>query len=99
MGPPGRPAPAAGAAGIGLIPRVVADLDADVHRWTAALAAKSGAVLSIARRAERQGGHDSFDVALARAERLYREELAPTADCAEGVRAFLEKRPPLWTDR
>ena len=32
--------------------------------------------------------------ALARAERLYREELVPTADCEEGVRAFLEKRPP-----
>jgi len=29
----------------------------------------------------------------------YRDELLPTADAEEGVRAFLEKRPPRWQDR
>ena len=95
----GQPVTATEAARIGLITRVVDDLDAEVYRWTAALAQKSGAVLAIARRAVRQGGHDSFDAALARAEALYRDELVFTADCEEGVRAFLEKRPPQWTDR
>ena len=30
-------------------------------------------------------------------ERLYVEHAVPSADAAEGVRAFLEKRPPRWT--
>jgi cyclohexa-1,5-dienecarbonyl-CoA hydratase len=95
----GAPVDAREAARIGLITRVAEDLDAEVHRLTAALAAKSGAALAVARRAVRQGGHGSFEAALARSEALYRDELAPTADCEEGVRAFLEKRPPVWTDR
>jgi cyclohexa-1,5-dienecarbonyl-CoA hydratase len=90
---------AAEAARTGLITRVVTDLDGEVHRWTAALAEKSGAVLAIARRAVRDGGHGPFASALARTERIYRDELVPTADCAEGVRAFLEKRKPAWTDK
>lgn len=95
----GAPVTAAEAVRMGLITRAVDDLDGEVHRWTAAIAGKSGAVLGIARRAVRQGGHGSFEDALARAEALYRDELAATADCAEGVAAFLEKRPPQWTDR
>ena len=37
--------------------------------------------------------------ALERTERLYRKELLATDDVEEGVRAFLEKRPPRWQDR
>lgn len=37
-----------------------------------------------------------FDRALAESERIYLEELTPCADLDEGVRAFLEKRPPRW---
>ncbi len=29
-------------------------------------------------------------------ERLYLEELMKTSDAVEGLRAFLEKRPPAW---
>src|SRR5260221_727703 len=38
------------------------------------------------------------DWALAQAERIYREELLPAEDAEEGIRAFLEKRPPRWRD-
>ena len=36
---------------------------------------------------------------LARLESLYLEELMQTEDAAEGIQAFLEKRPPEWRDR
>jgi cyclohexa-1,5-dienecarbonyl-CoA hydratase len=40
-----------------------------------------------------------FEAALSTVEDLYRYELMATEDAAEGLRAFLEKRPPVWNDR
>jgi cyclohexa-1,5-dienecarbonyl-CoA hydratase len=37
-----------------------------------------------------------FDKGLARAEKIYVEELMKTADAHEGIRAFMEKRTPQW---
>ncbi len=34
---------------------------------------------------------------LADSMHIYRDELLPTDDAAEGIKAFLEKRPPVWT--
>jgi cyclohexa-1,5-dienecarbonyl-CoA hydratase len=95
----GRPLTAPEAARAGLVTRVVDDLAAETAACVASLAGKSGAVLSLARKAVRQGGRGSFDKALARMERIYRKELLATADVEEGVAAFLEKRPPRWADR
>ncbi len=94
----GDPLSAAEAARIGLVTRVVEDADAEAASLAGRLALKSGAVLALARRAVRRGGEGSFAEALAEMERLYREELLPTHDVVEGVRAFLEKRKPRWRD-
>jgi cyclohexa-1,5-dienecarbonyl-CoA hydratase len=37
-----------------------------------------------------------FDKGLARAEKIYLDELVSTADAREGIIAFLDKRPPKW---
>jgi cyclohexa-1,5-dienecarbonyl-CoA hydratase len=39
-----------------------------------------------------------FDKGLARAEKIYLEELISTSDAREGIIAFLEKRAPKWTN-
>jgi len=53
------------------------------------LTARSPDVLRVLKRALRAG-------TMGEAERLYRADLLGLADCAEGVRAFLEKRAPHW---
>jgi cyclohexa-1,5-dienecarbonyl-CoA hydratase len=95
----GTPLTAAEAARVGLVSRVVDDLEGEVQRVVAALAGKSAAVLAVARRAVRSGGEGSWADALARTESLYLDDLLSTRDVDEGVAAFLEKRPPRWEDR
>ncbi len=95
----GAPIGAGEAARVGLISRVVEDLDAETRRLVRLFAGKSAAVLALTRRALRDGGRGPFADALTRVERLYVDALVPTEDMEEGVRAFMEKRPPKWKDR
>ena len=95
----GAPVSAAEAARMGLVTRVVNDLDVEARAVVNRLAGKSGAVLGLARKALRQGAQGTFSDALTRMEEIYRKDLLPTHDVEEGVRAFLEKRKPRWTDR
>jgi cyclohexa-1,5-dienecarbonyl-CoA hydratase len=73
-----------------------ASLEAAVAGVLSKLLDKSAAALRLARRAVLQG--DGFEERLAAAERLFMGELMRTEDATEGLRAFLEKRPPAWRD-
>ena len=86
---------------IGLVDRAVpaADLEAAVAGVLAGFADKSAAVLRLTKRALRLAHGGGFELALSRLEALYLTELMATADAAEGLRAFLEKRRPVWSDR
>jgi cyclohexa-1,5-dienecarbonyl-CoA hydratase len=92
---------AAEAARIGLIDRVVppGELEAAVEAQLERFRAASAPVLRMAKRAIRDSAGLDFQTGLAALEDMYRYELMATEDAAEGLRAFLEKRKPVWKDR
>ena len=86
---------------IGLVDRVVARdaLDSAVESELAGLRSSSAAVLRLTKRAVRESLGLTFEQGLAALEDLYQYELMTTADAQEGLRAFVEKRKPVWQDR
>jgi cyclohexa-1,5-dienecarbonyl-CoA hydratase len=94
----GEPVGASAAERLGLVNAVVsrANLNEAVDAYVNQLLRKSSAVLPLAKRALRQGTEHHFEKALERCEKIYLHELANTKDMNEGIRAFLEKRPPSW---
>lgn len=75
------------------------EFDARSTELADSILAKSAAVIRLTRQAVRAGSEEPFAHALEACERLYREDLAATADLGEGIDAFLEKRPPRWRHR
>jgi enoyl-CoA hydratase/carnithine racemase len=59
----------------------------------------SAVVLRLTKRALRETLGLPFEDGLAGLEELYHDALMTTADAEEGLRAFMEKRKPIWRDR
>ena len=96
----GRRIGAAEALRLGVVSRVVpaADLDAAVDETVAALAAHSPAVLALGKASFYAIEDLPFDAALDHLQTGL-TAVASTADAAEGIAAFMEKRTPEWTGR
>jgi enoyl-CoA hydratase/carnithine racemase len=71
-------------------------LPAMVEETVAQLRQLSPAALAHAKKALYAWDAIHFEKGLARAEKIYLEELISTADAREGIMAFLEKRAPKW---
>lgn len=86
---------------LGLVSRLVPDgsLAAGIAQLVTELRGLSPAVLQMTRRALRKCSGVDFEKDLADAEDLYLNNLMKTEDAQEGIRAFLEKRPPAWRGR
>jgi cyclohexa-1,5-dienecarbonyl-CoA hydratase len=86
------------AASIGLANAVVPEIDLDsavqeaVHR----LSQLSPSALAITKKAIYAWDSIHFDKGLARAEKIYFDELMKTEDAREGINAFMQKRTPDW---
>jgi cyclohexa-1,5-dienecarbonyl-CoA hydratase len=94
----GRSITGAEAARLGLANRAVPneELDSVARETVGQISALSPQVLSITKKTLYGWDAVHFDKGLARAEKIYLEELVKTEDMREGVNAFLEKRMPLW---
>jgi cyclohexa-1,5-dienecarbonyl-CoA hydratase len=97
----GRSITGAEAAEIGLANRAVPEeqLVAAVEECVKRLIQLSSAALAATKKALYTWDSIHFDKGLARAEKVYLEEIVKLEDAREGVEAFLQKREPRWKGR
>ena len=86
------------AADIGLANAAVGDkeLEGTIEETLESLKKLSPAALAVAKKAFYAWDSVHFDKGLARAEKVYLEDLMKTEDAHEGIKAFMEKRQPVW---
>jgi cyclohexa-1,5-dienecarbonyl-CoA hydratase len=88
------------AARLGLVTFAVADdeLSSKLDRLLDQFRGLSATALKLAKSALLLGTERGDTRALAPIEDLYLTDLMATSDAGEGIRAFMEKRPPVWSD-
>lgn len=86
------------ATALGLANRAVSEneLEAAVHDTIDQLSKLSSAALAVAKKAIYAWDSIHFDKGLARAEKVYLEDLSKVEDMQEGINAFLQKREATW---
>lgn len=91
---------AAEALALGLVNRCVpeAELEAETRRWAAELAQKSPLAVRIAKSAFYTAEDLDYEKQFAFMNEAF-ARLCSTEDAREGVRAFFEKRKPVWKER
>ena len=96
----GRTLDAAEAARMGLAARVIPAeaFESTVDEYAMGIASLSGPVLRLAKRAVDDGAIGDTDAAMRRVERVYLDDLMRLEDAHEGLRAFREKRAPVWLE-
>ena len=77
----------------------VAHLEQKLTEIVSKLRDLSGAALEFARRSLDLGRGRTIDKALKELENVYLHELMKTSDANEGIKAFMEKRRPVWRNR
>lgn len=84
----------------GLLNRVVpaADLDKEARQWAALLAQKSPIAVQIAKRGFYEAADMDYYKGFDHMNELF-ARLCTTDDAKEGVKAFFEKRKPVWQER
>jgi cyclohexa-1,5-dienecarbonyl-CoA hydratase len=92
---------AAEAARLGLVNYVVPSnqLEQKTQELLAKFRDLSAIVLEYTKRAIDLGRGRTLDAALKEVEDMYLHELMKTTDATEGIRAFIEKRKPVWRSR
>jgi cyclohexa-1,5-dienecarbonyl-CoA hydratase len=96
----GRSITAQEAKQMGLVYSVSADPQAELDDFLAKhLLPKSATALQFAVRASRYEMHQAFLKNIDALEKMYMQELMETFDANEGIKAFMEKRKPLWKNQ
>src|SRR2546423_3026816 len=95
----GRQIDGSEAAAIGLANEVLGSCEERAEEFARIFADLSPKALEITKRAFYSWDAFHFDKGLAKAEKVYMEELMKTEDAKEGIDAFMQKRQPKWSGK